>query len=532
MKKILLLLTVLVFSIRMQAQQIPMFSEMYFMRMLYNPALTGYNGSSNLYGFYRNQWVNLPGHPVTTGALGDISLWKDRSAVGFDVFSDKTDIIHRIHADLYYAQKVRIAKDHIISLGVTLGVAQTYIDFGNAVINDPNDPHLLLTGKSGLAFNMNIGLAYQWKKLTVGFSVPQVLNTYSPINTQTNYATYGMQRHYIGNVSYEISIAGEKYNIEPMVQVKKGTAQPVQIDASVMANYKRMIFLGVGYSLDYGVAVMGAVRIGHVVTLGYAYDVPVMTHLTYGQTKGTHEIIVGINFDKWLKKGNKDKKNEFAKKSDVDSIVAKMQKQIDSIQQATDSLQQTTDSLKQASASLQKSNTDLQKTNDALQTQQQEQQELMRDMKLHLDSFENVDQQYKKNIAKNPAKNFPSNVGKETTAQKGDVFRLSNVGFEHNSSYLTSVSYAELDKVVDFLKLNPTMKVRINGHTDNQASEGYNQWLSDRRAKRVYDYLLEHGAPADRMSYFGFGKRTPIADNSTDEGRAKNRRVEIEVLKK
>jgi len=58
------------------------------MRMLYNPALTGYNGSSNIYGFYRNQWVNVPGHPVTAGAVGDVSLWKDRSGVGFDLYSE------------------------------------------------------------------------------------------------------------------------------------------------------------------------------------------------------------------------------------------------------------------------------------------------------------------------------------------------------------------------------------------------------------------------------------------------------------
>ena len=76
------------------------------------------------------------------------------------------------------------------------------------------------------------------------------------------------------------------------------------------------------------------------------------------------------------------------------------------------------------------------------------------------------------------------------------------------------------------------MKVRINGHTDALASDEYNQWLSDRRAKRVYDYLLERNISADKMEYIGFGKKIPIADNSTEDGRAKNRRVEIEILKK
>ena len=521
MKKILILITALAFTLQMQAQQVPLFSEIYFMRMLYNPALTGYNGSSNLYGFYRNQWVNVSGHPVTTGAVGDISLWKDRCAVGFDVYSDKTDIIHNVNAQMYYAQKVHIAKDHVISLGVAFGLMQTYIDYNNAVINDPNDPHLLLTGKSGMAFNMNIGLAYQWKKLTVGFSVPQVLNTYTPIKTQENYSTYSMQRNYIGSVSYEISIADEKFNIEPSVQVKKEAAKPLQVDAGFMANYKRIVYLGAGYSLNYGVAIMGAVRIGQVVTIGYAYDVPVMSEVNFSQTKGSHEVILGINFDKFMKKKDKKDEPKFAKQSLVDSLMAKqdsLQKQVDSLQQATDSVQAQQQGQK--------------KTIDEQQKVIDDQQKTIKDMQQQVDSFQNSVKEYKKTISEHPAKNFPSKIGKETTAEKGDVFRLTNVSFEKNSSYLTNNSDQELDKVTDFLKNNPEMHIRINGHTDYKASDEYNQWLSDRRAKRVYDYLIEHGAPADRLTYIGFGSKIPIGDNTTEEGRAQNRRVEIEVLKK
>lgn len=533
MKKTLILITTLTLTASMYGQQLPLFSQLYFMRMLYNPALAGYNGSTNLYGFYRNQWVNVPGHPVTAGAVGDMSLWKDRCAVGFDVYSDNTDIIHNINAQLYYAQKVRIAKDHLISLGVAFGIEQTYIDYNNAIATDPNDPHLLLNGKNGLAFNLNVGLAYQWKKLTVGFSVPQVLNTYSPVTSQLNYSTYSMQRNYIGSVSYEISIADEKYNIEPSVQVKKGASQILQVDAGVMANYKRIAYLGVGYSLDYGVAIMGAVRIGKIVTLGYAYDVPVMGMVNYSETRGTHEVILGISFDKWLKKKKPGEKEEqFAKKSDVDSVVAKMQNQIDSLQVASDSLAKANTAIQQNANTLQQTTDSLQRENNSIQNQQQEQQEMMKQMQQHIDSFQNITKKYKQTVAKNPAKNFPTKVDKETTANKGDIFRLSNVNFERNSSYLTADSYTELNKLADFLKNNRDMHVRINGHTDALASDEYNQWLSDRRANRVYEYLIERNVPAERMTYTGFGKRVPVADNSTPDGRAKNRRVEIEILKK
>jgi type IX secretion system PorP/SprF family membrane protein len=118
---------------RVVAQQIPLYSEMYFLRMLYNPALTSYNGSSDLFGFYRDQWTGIPGHPVTGGAVGDMSLWDDRIGVGFHVYSDNSSIIHRLNAQLYYAQKIHIAQDHVISLGVSAGAMNTYIDFNNAI---------------------------------------------------------------------------------------------------------------------------------------------------------------------------------------------------------------------------------------------------------------------------------------------------------------------------------------------------------------------------------------------------------------
>src|ERR1043165_8501894 len=104
MKKIITLSAfAFLLTLQMKAQQIPLYSQMYFMRMLYNPALTAYNGSSNIYGFYREQWTAMPGHPVTRGAMGEISLWKDQSGVGFHVYNDNTDLIHRVNAQGYYA---------------------------------------------------------------------------------------------------------------------------------------------------------------------------------------------------------------------------------------------------------------------------------------------------------------------------------------------------------------------------------------------------------------------------------------------
>jgi outer membrane protein OmpA-like peptidoglycan-associated protein len=140
---------------------------------------------------------------------------------------------------------------------------------------------------------------------------------------------------------------------------------------------------------------------------------------------------------------------------------------------------------------------------------------------------------YKKRIAGKGTTDFSSLNDKDGgNLKEGDVIKLDKVFFETNSSYLKQESYSQLDKLAGVLKASPDMKIRVLGHTDYTASDTYNMWLSERRAKHVADYLIAKGVAADRISSAGYGKRAPIADNTTEEGRALNRRVEIDVIKK
>jgi len=105
---------------------------------------------------------------------------------------------------------------------------------------------------------------------------------------------------------------------------------------------------------------------------------------------------------------------------------------------------------------------------------------------------------------------------------------LKNVFFATASSDLNPKSYAELDRLIKLLTDNPTIKIEISGHTDNDGSRKTNQALSERRAKSVYDYLTKTIEPL-RLTYKGYAFDEPIASNDTEEGRAKNRRVEAKI---
>lgn len=109
---------------------------------------------------------------------------------------------------------------------------------------------------------------------------------------------------------------------------------------------------------------------------------------------------------------------------------------------------------------------------------------------------------------------------------------LKNIFFETGKHDLKIESEAELDILLALLQENPSMAIRIKGHTDAIGADADNLQLSERRARAVMEYLISKGIDAGRLSAKGFGETQPVADNNTEEGRAKNRRTEVEVTRK
>jgi outer membrane protein OmpA-like peptidoglycan-associated protein len=109
---------------------------------------------------------------------------------------------------------------------------------------------------------------------------------------------------------------------------------------------------------------------------------------------------------------------------------------------------------------------------------------------------------------------------------------LKNIYFEFGKSALKPESYASLDNVVKLLESNETVRIEISGHTDNVGSLKANTKLSSDRAKAVVDYLIMRGIRPDRLTYMGYAFTQPIAPNTSEAGRAQNRRVEFKILSK
>lgn len=113
---------------------------------------------------------------------------------------------------------------------------------------------------------------------------------------------------------------------------------------------------------------------------------------------------------------------------------------------------------------------------------------------------------------------------------KGSNIVLNNVFFDLNKSSLRPASINELEKLYMILKQNPSMKIELSGHTDNQGSAAYNNKLSYGRAKAVVGYLIAKGINSNRLIARGYGFTKPVASNDTEEGRQLNRRTELKIL--
>jgi outer membrane protein OmpA-like peptidoglycan-associated protein len=128
--------------------------------------------------------------------------------------------------------------------------------------------------------------------------------------------------------------------------------------------------------------------------------------------------------------------------------------------------------------------------------------------------------------------NSQNKSGGSVKVTEGMILTTNNILFDFSKSILRSESYKELDKVAILMKSNKTMQIELSAHTDAIGGYSSNLKLSEDRANASRQYLLSKGIAADRIIAKGYGETTPVASNTTEEGRQLNRRVEFRVLKK
>jgi len=129
-------------------------------------------------------------------------------------------------------------------------------------------------------------------------------------------------------------------------------------------------------------------------------------------------------------------------------------------------------------------------------------------------------------------KEMKQEVTADASSLSDDINKSGHVAvygirFETGKAAILPDSESVLGEIVKLLQQNPDLKLRVEGHTDNQGNAAANQSISEKRAQAVVAWLTDHGVEAGRLTAKGWGQTKPVEDNSTEDGRAKNRRVEL-----
>ena len=517
-RRVMSVIVLLMLTVNIFAQQIPVFSTYYFDKFLVNPAFTGIDNEYRAFGFYRSQWGAMPGRPVTGGATAEGSFWKDRIGAGIFVTNDRIGIFNRTEANISYAQKIQFAKDHQIAIGIQGGAFVNRIDFSDARAKDPNDPGIGNLTPSKITFDFSVGISYKWKKLLVGFSVPNVIQSNAQYSVSTgSVADYQYIRHYTAYAQYKFSIQKGKFNITPTLFMRKGVASTLQFDATVLLDYKNTVFIGGGYRNSFGAVIMAGANILNMFTLAYAYDYTTQPVLN-GQVGATHEITFGFHLPSNYKRKKHDDSNV------NQDMLNSVQKSNDSLSASLKNTDKKLDSVINQMGAVSQSNKVLTKKVDSLTQVLEAEQGQDREAKALL-------QQEKKELSK-PGESFDLQNIDNAKVKKGHVFSLDKIYFENAQYELLPESKEQLDLLAGFLKHSPNVEILINGYTDNTGTNDFNLILSKLRAKAVYNYLIKEGIDAKRLGFQGYGSTNPVADENTEKGRGQNRRVEFTIVNK
>ncbi len=490
------------------SQQIQLSSTYNYNKFIINPALTGIYKRPQLFLVHRNQYTAMPGNPVTSALTVESALKNDKIGLGGMLYSDALGITNTIGAKFSYAYKLKLNTDACLGLGLGVGVNRLGINFSSAEVIDQGDLAIYnFNAMNKVTFDAVGGANFSWRKLNVGFAIPNLINTKAKFHkndsliSSSSYFTYA--RNIAANLSYDFTLTNDgRHSLSPSVLFKrdlvKKTTKPVtgnkdnslpwQLDVNVMYDYMKKYWVGAAYRTDYGVIAQVGAKLFDQLTVGYAYDFHTNKAWSGSTLVGqTHEIILGYEFGKKI--------------ADLTKQVNKLDTTVQEVVKKTDELDST---LRDTKKKMEKMNNELRKRDD--------------------DNFQNL----KKELDKT---NADLEELRKMVNKNGSTYNLNRIYFKTDKSDLLPGSMDELDELLSVLNKYPNMSIKIMGHTDSRNSESYNQKLSEKRAKAVYDYLVAKGISADRLEYAGYGKKYPIADNTNETGMQLNRRVQVKVTK-
>jgi type IX secretion system PorP/SprF family membrane protein len=295
MRKINISAALFLVTISAFAQQLPYSSQYYTNMFVVNPAFTGTKEQTNAFITHRSQWIGIAGGPQTSYLTIDGPIEAKNIGLGLKLYSDVTDITSRMGAFANYSYKLKIDDDNNLFIGLAAGLLNNRVDFSKVVGADMNDPFLFSEPQQKTVFSADFGLGYTWKKLEVGFSMPQIIGNKIKYKTNTgDNSYYNLERYYQGSLKYVFDVVKDKeITAYPLITVRGAKGSPVQYDINGVLDWKKMGWFGITYHSNDAVAASLGVRYKNL-AVGFAYDFGINKIKSY--TGSTCEFLLSYTF--------------------------------------------------------------------------------------------------------------------------------------------------------------------------------------------------------------------------------------------
>ena len=321
MKHWLIIFVTFLSSCGIFAQQLPLFNHYFFKPMVYNPAYTGTDSSTNILLVNRTQWTGFKGGPQYNNLTVDGNMFNKNTGVGLNIISFRRGLTNTIGGNLFYSYKLKINKNSHISLGLSAGAISQTLNYSKAITEINNDPILFYSNQNNIVFDANAGMAVVIKNLDIGFSIPQLAASKIAYKTASDTRThYTQAQHILGSLKYKINLSKKKnLSLIPSMVIRKAKDAPIQYDVNTHLGIDNKFWAGITYKNNYAISINAGVVIFKNLTVGYSYEYITGSISRYAGL--SHEIILNIRLNK---KANSNESTNKNKEEEEDKLLKEM----------------------------------------------------------------------------------------------------------------------------------------------------------------------------------------------------------------
>ncbi|MCW3806924.1 PorP/SprF family type IX secretion system membrane protein [Plebeiibacterium marinum] len=286
-------------SVKVQAQQEPLYTQYMFNTVSVNPAYAGTRNAMNMLLLSRVQWAGLEGAPRTYNFTMHTPINNYKMGLGFSIVADSYGPVDNTYFNFNYAYRINITEETVLSMGIKGGIYNYHVGLYDLNVGSDSDVSFNGTYEKKFQPNAGMGLYLYGKNWYTGFSIPKLIQT-DLTGTQTAASNISdLKRHYFLMAGYVFDVNND-LKFKPSFINKVVEGAPLSTDVTAQLLYKNTYWVGATYRLGDAVAFLANVQLNRQLMVGYSYDFSVSSMASYNN--GSHEIIISYDFDGFLNK--------------------------------------------------------------------------------------------------------------------------------------------------------------------------------------------------------------------------------------